>query len=229
MSLTPQPGNKRLLRNLSNRHTDHTAWFHADPCRDWCCRKWSSCRAGCCWGNCGSALGHKSRCCGYIHSHRPAPPQKRLQRERQRQQQEQKRLVSRVSYESAEEKYKVAGTFARQMRKRHMHKKSSGIPIAASETERVARRDDAKRTSPKPIRQDCCGCCERFQRKDPGVFDLLGSSLSCDTTGLTPPNKHLCLRVAERFRVRRSHPIEVASSSTLGSEGTSTTALRRLS
>ena len=28
------------------------------------------------------------------------------------------------------------------------------------------------------------------------VFDPLGSSLSCDTTGLTPPNKHLCLRVA---------------------------------
>ena len=103
MSLTPQRGNKHLLRGLSNRHTDHTAWFHADPCRDWCCRKWSSCRAGCCWGNCGSALGHKSRCCGYIHSHRPAPPQKRLQRKRQRRQQEQKRLVSRVSYESAEE------------------------------------------------------------------------------------------------------------------------------
>ena len=77
------------------------------------------------------------------------------------------------------------------------HKKSSGIPIAASETERVARRDDAKRPPPKPIRQDWRGCCERFPRKDPGVFDLLGSSLSCDTTGLTPPNKHLCLRVAE--------------------------------
>ena len=73
------------------------------------------------------------------------------------------------------------------------------------------------------------GAVSVFPRKDPGVFDLLGSSLSCDTTGLTPPNKHLCLRVAERFRVRRSHPIEVASSSTLGSEGTSTTALRRLS
>ena len=125
MSLTPQRCNKHLLRSLSNRHTDHTAWFHADPCRDWCCRKWSSCRAGCCWGNCGSALGHKSRCCGYIHSHRPAPPQKRLQRERQRQQQEQKRLVSRVSYESAEEKHKVAGAFARQIRKRHMHKKGA--------------------------------------------------------------------------------------------------------
>ena len=92
MSLTPQRGNKRLLRSLSNCHTDHTAWFHADPCRDWCCRKWSSCRAGCCWGNCGSALGHKSRCCGYIHSHRPAPPQKRLQRKRQQQQREQKDL-----------------------------------------------------------------------------------------------------------------------------------------
>ena len=47
------------------------------------------------------------------------------------------------------------------------------------------------------MRRDCRGCRERFPRKDPGVFDLLGSSLSCDATGLTPPNKHLCLRVAE--------------------------------
>ena len=47
------------------------------------------------------------------------------------------------------------------------------------------------------MREDRRGCRERFPRKDPGVFDLLGSSLSCDTTGLTPPNKHLCLRVAE--------------------------------
>ena len=169
MSLTPQRGNKRLLRSLSNRHTDHTAWFHADPCRDWCCRKWSSCRAGCCWGNCGSALGHKSRCCGYIHSHRPAPPQKRLQRERQRQQQEQKRLVSRVSYESAEEKYKVAGTFARQMRKRHMHKKSSGLPIAPSKPERAAGRDDAKRRSPSPTRGAAVGAVSVFQKKTQSV------------------------------------------------------------
>ena len=47
------------------------------------------------------------------------------------------------------------------------------------------------------MRWDCCGCCERFPRKDPGVFDLLGFSLSCDTPVLTPPNKYLCLRVAE--------------------------------
>ena len=47
------------------------------------------------------------------------------------------------------------------------------------------------------MRWDCRGCRERFPRKDPGVFDLLGSSLSCDMTVLTPPNKHLCLRVAE--------------------------------
>ena len=47
------------------------------------------------------------------------------------------------------------------------------------------------------MRRDCRGCRERFPRKDPGVFDLLGSSLSCDATGLTPSNKHLCLRVAE--------------------------------
>ena len=47
------------------------------------------------------------------------------------------------------------------------------------------------------MRGDCRGCRERFPRKYPGVFDPLGSSLSCDTTGLTPPTKHLCLRVAE--------------------------------
>ena len=47
------------------------------------------------------------------------------------------------------------------------------------------------------MRGYCRGCRERFPRKDPGVFDLLGSSLSCDTTGLTPPNEHLCLRDAE--------------------------------
>ena len=29
------------------------------------------------------------------------------------------------------------------------------------------------------------GCCERFPRKDPGVFDLLGPPFSCDTPGLT--------------------------------------------
>ena len=77
------------------------------------------------------------------------------------------------------------------------HKKRSGIPIAPSETESAAGRDDAERRPPSPMRGDCRGCRERFPRKDPGVFDLLGSSLSCDTTGLTPPNKHLCLRVAE--------------------------------
>ena len=77
------------------------------------------------------------------------------------------------------------------------HKKRSGIPIAPSETESAAGRDDAKRAPASPMKWDCRGCRERFPRKDPGVFDLLGSSLSCDTTGLTPPNKHLCLRVAE--------------------------------
>ena len=77
------------------------------------------------------------------------------------------------------------------------HKKRSGIPSAPSETESAAGRDDAKRRPPSLMKEDCRGCRERFPRKDPGVFDLLGSSISCDTTGLTPPNKHLCLRVAE--------------------------------
>ena len=36
-----------------------------------------------------------------------------------------------------------------------------------------------------------------FQEKNPGVFDLLSSSLSCDTTGLTPPDGYLCLRFTE--------------------------------
>ena len=77
------------------------------------------------------------------------------------------------------------------------HKKRSGIPIAPLETESAAGRDDAKRPPPSPMRWDRCGCRERFPRKDPGVFDLLGSSLSCDTTGLTPPVEYLCLRFAE--------------------------------
>ena len=76
-------------------------------------------------------------------------------------------------------------------------KKRSGIPIAPLGTESAARRDDAKRPPPSPMRWDCCGCRERFPRKDPGVFDLLGSSLSCDATGLTPPSKHLFLRDTE--------------------------------
>ena len=76
-------------------------------------------------------------------------------------------------------------------------KKRTGIPIGLSETESAAGRDDAERRPPSPMRVDCRGCSERFPRKDPGVFDLLGSSLSCDTTVLTPPNKHLCLRVAK--------------------------------
>ena len=56
------------------------------------------------------------------------------------------------------------------------------------------------------MRRDCRGCRERFPRKDPGVFDLLGSSLSCDATGLTPPNKHLCLRDTELCIPRTQTP-----------------------
>lgn len=52
------------------------------------------------------------------------------------------------------------------------------------------------------------GAVSVFQEKYPGVFDPLGSSLSCDTTGLTPPNKHLCLRVAElSFNVHPGIPM----------------------
>ena len=91
------------------------------------------------------------------------------------------------------------------------HKKRSGIPIAPSETESAAGRDDAKRPPPSPMRRDRRGCCERFPRKDPGVFDLLGSSLSCDATGLTPPDEYLRLWFAEllpeRYRWKeRLHP-----------------------
>ena len=77
------------------------------------------------------------------------------------------------------------------------HKKRSGIPIAPSETESAAGRDEAKRLPPSPMRADCRGCRERFPRKDSGMFDLLSSSLSCDTTGLTRPSKHFCLRDTE--------------------------------
>ena len=86
------------------------------------------------------------------------------------------------------------------------HKKRSGIPIAPSETESAAGRDDAKRQPPSLMRGDCCGCGERFPRNNPGVFDLLGSSLSCDATGLTPLNKHLCLRDTELCIPRAQTP-----------------------
>ena len=76
------------------------------------------------------------------------------------------------------------------------------------------------------MRQDCCGCSERFPRKDPGVFDLLGSSLSCDTTGLTPPVEYLCLRFAERLKRQQQHPKQASSAVSIpASEGTSITAL----
>jgi len=98
----------------------------------------------------------------------------------------------------------VAGTPSRRSACRH--KKRSGIPIAPSETESAAGRDFAKRPPPSPMRMDCRGCRERFPRKDPGVFDLLGSSLSCDATGLTPPNEHLCLRDTELCIPRAQTP-----------------------
>ena len=56
------------------------------------------------------------------------------------------------------------------------------------------------------MRWDCRGCCERFPRKDPGVFDLLGSSLSCDATGLTLLNEHLYLRDTELCIPRAQTP-----------------------
>ena len=89
------------------------------------------------------------------------------------------------------------------------HEKRSGIPIAPSETESAAGRDDAKRHPPSLMKGDCRGCRERFPRKDPGVFDLLGASLSCDTTGLTPPAGYLCLRFAERLKRQQQRPKRV--------------------
>ena len=68
------------------------------------------------------------------------------------------------------------------------HKKRSGIPIAPSGSECVARgRTMPSESLSSPTRRSDCGCDERFPRKDPGVFDLLGSSLSCDATVLAVP------------------------------------------
>ena len=107
------------------------------------------------------------------------------------------------------------------------HKKRSGIPIAPSETESAAGRDDAKRPPPSTMKRYCRGHGERFPRKDPGVFDLLGSSLSCDATGLTPLNEYLCLRFAELLKHPQQHPKQVPSEVSIPAfEGTSTTALR---
>ena len=95
------------------------------------------------------------------------------------------------------------------------HKKRSGIPIAPSGTECVARRDDAKRSPPSPTGRRDCGCDERFPRKDPGVFDLLGSSLSCDTTVLTPLLSisayglpHRCVVSAQKKTALKCRPSE---------------------
>ena len=108
------------------------------------------------------------------------------------------------------------------------HKKRSGIPIAPLETESAAGRVDAKRPPPSPMRRDCCGCGERYPRKDLGVFDLLGSSLSCDTTGLTPPTEYLCLRFTERLKNQQQRPKQVASEVSIPAfEETSITALLR--
>ncbi len=80
------------------------------------------------------------------------------------------------------------------------------------------------------MRVDCRGSREHFPRKDPGVFDLLGSSLSCDTTGLTPPAEYLCLRFAERLKSQQQRPKQVPSEVSIPAfEGTSITALLRLS
>ena len=85
------------------------------------------------------------------------------------------------------------------------HKKRSGIPIAPSGTECVARRDDAKRSLSSPTRRSDCGCDERFPRKDPGVFDLLGSSLSCDATVLAVPISICTYGLPNPCGVQRSH------------------------
>ena len=91
------------------------------------------------------------------------------------------------------------------------HKKRSGIPIAPSETESAAGRDDAKRPPPSTMKRYCRGHGERFPRKDPGVFDLLGSSLSCDATDITLPNEFLCLWFAELLKHPQQHPTQVHS------------------
>ena len=48
-------------------------------------------------------------------------------------------------------------------------------------------------------------CCERFPRKDPGVFDLLGPPISCDTTGLTRLLSKCAYGLPNRWGVQCSH------------------------
>ena len=100
--------------------------------------------------------------------------------------------------------------------------------LGPSETESAAGLENAKRPTPSPMRRDCCGRCERFPRKDPGVLDLLGSSLSCDESFLASLDKHVYLQVAEYFRHQQKHPKQVLGAvSTPGFEGTSTNAQGR--
>ena len=61
------------------------------------------------------------------------------------------------------------------------------------------------------MKRYCRGHGERFPRKDPGVFDLLGSSLSCDATDITLPNEYLCVWFAELLKHPQQHPTQVHS------------------
>ena len=48
-------------------------------------------------------------------------------------------------------------------------------------------------------------CCERFPRKDPGVFDILGPPFSCDTTVLTRLLGKCAYGLPNRWGVQCSH------------------------
>ena len=86
------------------------------------------------------------------------------------------------------------------------HKIGDGIPIASSGTEAVAWGNNSKRHHLHPQVTTPADCCEQFPIKDPGVFDLLGPSFSCDTLGLTPFFGYMYLRIAEPSTHWWQHP-----------------------
>ena len=82
--------------------------------------------------------------------------------------------------------------------------------MGPSETESAAWNDGSKLRPYSPTQKRYRECFERFPRKDPRVFDLIGSSLSCDTTAQIPPNGDLCLHFAELLKHPQQRPKRVA-------------------
>ena len=85
------------------------------------------------------------------------------------------------------------------------HKKRSGIPIALRELKwSPGVSTPSERHNHRQVVTEV-DCCERFPRKDPGVFDILGPPFSCDTTVLTRLLGKCAYGLPNRWGVQCSH------------------------